>query len=166
MTAFRRGTAFATAEIDVSADDYWTMLRDWGAVMKWVDRSPDAPAPLVDTVYKEGDSVDVLPCTRICLFTPESGVGPYPETLIHADADARRIYYTVDGITSSGMRNYLSMAMVDELDGDRCRVTVQSTWDIPADGDLEGNRAFLEAVYNRSMIQGMATAIADEKAIA
>lgn len=163
MANFRRGTAFATDEINISADDYWAMLRDWGAVMKWVDKSPDAPAPLIDTILREGDRIDVLPCTRICLFTPQSGVDPYPETLLYADPEARRMYYTVEGIVSGGMRNYMSIVTVDELAADRCRVTVQSTWDVPVEADLTGTRDFLEAVYNKSMIQGMVAAITREK---
>lgn len=165
MTNFKRGTAHASGEVDVSADDFWAMLRDWGAVMKWAAKGPDAPAPLIDTIYKDGDSVDVLPCTRICLFAPESGFPPFPETLIHADPVARRIYYNVEGVVSGGMQNYLATTWVDELGPNRCRVTLQSTFDIPADAEVGPVRDFLEAVYNKSVIQGMAAAVKQEKAV-
>ena len=33
MNEFQRGSASVTAEVDVSADDFWKLLRDWPAVL-------------------------------------------------------------------------------------------------------------------------------------
>src|SRR3546814_3812653 len=102
MANFKRGSAFASGEVEASADAIWAILRDWPAVMKWAARGENAPAPLSDTTLKEGSSVDVLPCTRVCHFAPNSGFPPtFEETLFHVDADARRIYYNVEGVARS-----------------------------------------------------------------
>src|SRR3546814_14287588 len=91
MANFKRVSAFASGEVDASADDIWAMLRDWPAVMKWCAKGENAPAPLTDTTLKEGSKVEVLPCTRICHFVLDSGFPPtFEETLIHADPEARR----------------------------------------------------------------------------
>src|SRR3546814_1109684 len=129
MANFKRGSAFASGEVDASADDIWAMLRDWPAVMKWCAKGENAPAPLTDTTLKEGSKVDVLPCTRICHFVLDSGFPPtFEETLIHADPEARRIYYNVDGVAAGGMRNYLATTYVDEVGHGRERITCESSF--------------------------------------
>lgn len=164
MANFKRASAYASGEVDISADDMWAMLRDWGAVMKWAATGPDAPAELTDTKLKDGDCVDILPCTRICYFTPESGIPPALETLIHADPEARRIYYVVEGVAPGGMRNYLATTTVEDIGPSRARVTCQSTFDVPHDADPEPMNGFLEAVYNQSVIKGVEQAVKREKA--
>src|SRR3546814_17258005 len=88
--------------------------------------------------------------------SPNSGFPPtFEETLFHVDADARRIYYNVEGVAAGGMRNYLATTIVDEVGPNRARITCQSSFDVPEDAEVEPVKAFLEAVYNLSVIRGM-----------
>lgn len=164
MANFKRVSAFASDEVDASADEIWAVLRDWGGVMKWVATGPDAPIELTGCEIREGDSIDVLPCTRICYFAPETGFPPFPETLLHADPEARRIYYNVEGQVAGGMRNYNATTIVDEVGPNRARITCQSTFDIPPDADPAPVVAFLEGVYNKSVIRGMERVAKQQKA--
>ncbi len=164
MANFKRLSAYASREVDASADEIWSILRDWGGVMKWVATGPEAPIELTGCDLREGDTIDVLPCTRICYFVPESGFPPFPETLIHADPEARRIYYNVEGVVSGGMRNYIATTTVDEVGSDRARITCQSTFDLPPDADPAPVIGFLEGVYNKSVIDGMERVAKAERA--
>lgn len=164
MTKFKRAGAFSAGEVDVSADDFYAMLRDWPAVMKWAAKV-NPPAPLVDTTLKAGSDVNVLPCTRVCHFDTTTGFPPtFEETLIHADAEGRRIYYNVEGVAAGGMRNYLATTFVDEIGPGRCRVTCSSSFDVPEDSSADDVKNFLEAVYERSVIRGIEAAVKREKA--
>jgi hypothetical protein len=164
MTNFVRGSAFTSGEVDVSADDFFTMLRDWPAVMKWAAKE-NPPAPLVDTTLKKGHNVSVLPCTRVCHMDTSTGFPPtFEETLLHADSAARRIYYNVEGVAAGGMRNYLATTFVDAIAPKRSRVTCSSTFDVPDEESARNVKAFLEGVYDRSVIQGIAGAVKREAA--
>jgi hypothetical protein len=164
MTNFVRGSAFTSSEVDVSADDFFAMLRDWPAVMKWADRV-NPPAPLVDTTLKQGHDVNVLPCTRVCHMDTSTGFPPvFEETLLHADSAGRRIYYNVEGVVAGGMRNYIATTFIDELGPNRSRVTCSSTYDVPDEEAARSVKAFLEGVYDRSVIKGIAGAVKREAA--
>jgi hypothetical protein len=165
MTSYVRGSAFKSGEVDVSADDFFAMLRDWPAVMKWAPKE-NPPAPLVDTTLEKGHDVNVLPCTRICHFDTSTGFPPtFEETLLHADGAARRIYYNVEGVVAStGMRNYLATTFVDELGPNRARVTCSSSYDAPDEDSARIIKVFLETIYDRSVIQGIAAAVKREAA--
>src|SRR3546814_2743138 len=90
--------------------------------MKWCAKGENAPAPLTDTTLKEGSKVDVLPCQRICHFVLDSGFPPtFEETLIHADPEARRIYYNVEVVAAGGMRNYIEKTYGDEVSPGRAK---------------------------------------------
>jgi hypothetical protein len=164
MSNFVRGSAFTSGEVDVSADDFFAMLRDWPAVMKWAAKV-DPPAPLVDTTLKRGHNIDVLPCTRVCHMDTSTGFPPtFEETLLHADSAGRRIYYNVEGVAAGGMRNYLATTFIDELGPNRSRVTCASTFDVPDEEAARNVKAFLEGVYDRSVIKGIAGAVKREAA--
>lgn len=165
MANFKRGSAFSSGEVNASADAIWAILRDWPAVMKWAAKGPDAPAPLTDTTLKEGSRVDVLPCTRVCHFAHDSGFPPtFEETLIHADPEARRIYYNVEGVAAGGMRNYMATTIVEDLGANRARITCESRFDVPEDADPDLVKDFLEKVYTMSVIQGMERVAQQEQA--
>jgi hypothetical protein len=162
MTNFVRASAFTQGEVDVSADDFYAMLRDWPAVMKWAAKE-NPPAPLVDTTLKAGHNVAVLPCTRVCHMDTSTGFPPtFEETLLHADPAARRIYYNVEGVAAGGMRNYLATTVVDEIGPNRARVTCASTFDVPDEESARNVKVFLEGVYDRSVIKGIAGAVKRE----
>lgn len=156
MSKFRRTGAFFESDVDVSADEFWVVLRDWAGVMKWADLSETAPAPLIDTTLREGDSGKFLPCTRICHFDTSGGFPPtFEETLLLADPESRRIYYNVEGVQPSGMRNYMATTIIDEIGPGQCHVTCSSTFDVPAQDTSDTIKEFLEAVYERSVVRGM-----------
>ncbi|MEA3151492.1 MAG: hypothetical protein QOD56_2431, partial [Gammaproteobacteria bacterium] len=164
MTNLVRGSAFTAGEVDVSADDFFALLRDWPAVMKWAAKE-NPPAPLLDTTLKKGHDVNILPCTRVCHMDTSTGFPPtFEETLLHADSEGRRIYYNVEGVAAGGMRNYLATTFVDEISPKRCRVTCSSSFDVPDAEAARNVKAFLEAVYDRSVIKGIAGAVKREAA--
>src|SRR3546814_5940489 len=49
-----------------------------------------------------------------------------------------------------------------DLGPGRARITCESSFDVPADAEVEPVKAFLEAVYNLSVIQGMERAVKQE----
>jgi hypothetical protein len=164
MTNFVRGSAFTSGEVDVSADDFFAMLRDWPAVMKWAAKE-NPPAPLLDTTLKKGSDVNVLPCTRVCHMDTSTGFPPtFEETLLHADSAAHRIYYNVEGVAAGGMRNYLATTFVDPISATRSRVTCSSTFDVPDEEAARNVKSFLEGVYDRSVIKGIEGAVKREAA--
>jgi hypothetical protein len=164
MTSFVRATAFASAEVDVPAEAFWKVLRDWPGVMKWAI-GEDPPAPLIGTALKPGHHVDVLPCTRVCSYDTSQGFQPFlEETLLHADPQARRIYYNIEGVMENGMRNYHATTFVDELGPTRARITCSSSFDVPDEQTAEAMRGFLDTVYRRWVIAGIATVAQQELA--
>jgi hypothetical protein len=83
-----------------------------------------------------------------------------------ADSSARRIYYNVEGVVAStGMRNYLATTFVDEVGPNRARVTCSSSYDVPDEEMARIVKGFLEDVYDRSVIQGIAWAVKREAAL-
>ena len=165
MSSIVRGSARVTLEVDISADDFYTMLRDWPSVMKWAEQGENAPAPVTDTVLKEGHRVDVLPCTRLCLIDTRLGHPPvFEETLLYADPQARRIFYTVTGFAPNTVRNYMATTFADEIGPQRARVTCWSMWDAPDQKTADDAQRFMEAVYERNVIKGIAAAVKREAA--
>jgi len=156
MSQFVRGRAYRSAEVDVSADAFWKVLRNWPAVMTWA-QGDDPPAPLIDVRLKDGHDVDALPCTRVCTFDTSTGFQPMlEETLLHADPAARRIYYNIEGSMANGMRNYQATTTIDALGPERSRITCSSCFDVPDEATGEASQRFLEDVYDRWVINGIA----------
>ena len=158
MPRFIRASAYKQGEAPVSADAFWKVLRDWPGVMSWaMEGNPNPPAPLTDTRLKAGHSVDRIPCTRICYFDTSSGAFPatLEETLLYVDEEARFIYYNIEGVGLGGMRNYLATTTIDELGPERCLVTCSSRYDVPEGGPVKEIKEGLEAIYERSVIQGI-----------
>ena len=166
MAKWIRVSAFKSKETDVSAAAFWSVLRDWGALMAWAGADlfeGTAPAPVIGCDLRKGHSVDVLPCTREIRMKSDGRIPElFEETLLYADSEARFIYYNIEGVGQGGMRNYLATTTVDEVTENRCRVTCSSRFDVPEGGPADELKAFLEDVYERSVIQGM-TKVAMQK---
>lgn len=154
-----RGAITVVVDVNTSADEFWTMLRDWPAVLKWNSTN----RALLDVTLKEGDSVDVLPCTRVMHLDTSRGFAPtMEEILLYADPQARRIFYTFAGI-AGGLSNYIATTFVDELDDGRARVTCASMFDVKSGTSLAETIKWLEDVYERQIIRGMEAAIIRER---
>jgi hypothetical protein len=154
---YKRGSVCVTADVDVSADDFWEVLRDWPAVMKWTPA--DSPAPLLDVTLRDGDDVDVLPCTRIMHFDISKGFPPtFEETLLSAHPEARRIIYVLKDVPG-GLTNYMATTFIDDLGDGKARVTCDSKFDVPMSASLEETEDFLQKIYERSVIRGIERAI-------
>jgi hypothetical protein len=150
-------------EVDVSPDEFWAMLRDWPAVMKWNPREGNPTSFLLDVTLKAGDDPSRLPCTRVMHFDPASGFPPtYEEILLYAYPEARRIYYTFSGVPD-GLTNYMATTFVDELALNRARVTCTSTFDLPTKVSLRETVEWLEKVYEVQIIRGIEAAIKRER---
>jgi hypothetical protein len=153
---FRHGSASFSSEVAVSADEFWELLRNWPAVMKWHPKV-DVP-PLIACTLKEGNDPDTLPCTRLMHFaTPDGGRASFEETLLYADPEARRIYYTFDGFRDQ-MRNYMATTIVEDAGPGRSCVTCSSSFDVPEGVSLEDHAAFLAAIYEKAVIRGIEAA--------
>lgn len=153
MTGYQRVRARLSAEVDAAATDYWDLLLDWPAILTWM-RVEGRPVPLVRVELEPGDEIGRLPCTRNCWFDtsrlPPGVVIPecVPETLLHADAVARFIYYNMEGEGPFGLRNYLATTEVDELGPDRIRVTCAGRFDLPEGAPANLVRQVIESVYD------------------
>lgn len=159
MGRFSRGTVTVVVDVDVSANEFWEMLRDWPAVLKWNFTNP----ALLDVTLKEGDRVDVLPCTRVMhLDTSRGFPATTEEILLYADPNSRRIFYTFAGIVG-GLKNYIATTFVDDLDEARARVTCASMFDVADGTSLVDTIRWLEDVYERQIIRGMEAAIIRER---
>jgi hypothetical protein len=163
MKQFNRGVASVTREVEVSADEFWAMLRDWPAVMKWNPRENNPTSFLLDVTLKPGDDAARLPCTRVMHFDTTSGFPPtYEEILLYAYPEARRIYYTFSGVPD-GLTHYMATTFVDELDRGRARVTCTSMFDLPTNLSLADTVDWLEKVYDQQIIRGIEAAIKRER---
>jgi len=155
-----------SGEAPVAAADFWRVLRDWPALLKW-SAEADGSRFAAEVKLRPGQSVDVLPCTRVCYDRPEAegGVPIVEETLFHADEAARRIYYNVEGVIFGGMRNYVATTTVDELDAGRCLVTCMGQFDVHEGGPAEDIAARVAAVYETMVIPGIARVAAQERGV-
>ena len=157
MTNLKRGSVSVSKEVSVSAEEFWTMLRDWPGVKKW--HPPVDDPPFIGATLKEGHDSRTLPCTRLMHFKgPDATSVAFEETLLHADAEAKRIYYSFDGFRDR-MRNYMASTTVDDLGNGRAYVTCSSNFDIPEGASVEDNQAFLAAIYENLVIKGIEAAV-------
>ena len=160
---YARVQTFDSDEVPVRASDYWDLLLDWPAILEWM-REEGRPVPLVRVELEQGHEVGRLPCTRNCYFDtaalPPGVEVPecVPETLLHVDEKARFLYYNMEGEGPFGLRNYLAMTEVDELDGERSRVTCRGRFDLPEDAPAAMVKGFIESVYD-SIIHDIAAAV-------
>ena len=133
MSGFDRGLVTVATRVSVSADEFWLVLREWDAVLDWV--LPPGMVHPRRVFLKEGHHVDVLLCTRVIESTPDQSYS-HEETLILADAEARRLYYTFNGVPG-GMRNYVATTFVDAESDDGAVVTCSTSFDLPETASME-----------------------------
>jgi hypothetical protein len=155
--AYLRVNALKAVEVAVSAEDFWKILIDWGALMDWIPKlDENPPAPVSGCEVLPGHSLENLPFTRR-VHLENDGVGPayLDETLEHFDDETRRLYYTFGGVGPGGVRNYHATTFVDVLDANFCRVTCACQYDIADDAGTD-MKDFIEEFYDRAIIQGIA----------
>ncbi|RYG15784.1 SRPBCC family protein, partial [bacterium] len=136
---FTRHTAEKTVELDVPGGAFWAVLADWGALMDWIPKLDENPlVPITDCKLLPGHSADSLPCIRrVHLQGAEGQDSHLDEVLLHIDHETRRLYYSFHGVGPGGVRNYHATTYVDRLDGNRCRVTCASQFDLAAVAELD-----------------------------
>jgi len=106
---------------------------------------------------KEGHRVDVLPCTRVIEATPDQSYS-HEETLILADSEARRIYYSFNGVPG-GMRNYVATTFVDPDDQGGALVTCSSSFDLPKAASMERIEGYLRETFEVRIARGIEGAV-------
>lgn len=151
--AFTRHNAAKVVDLDVPGAAFWDIIADWGALMDWIPKLDENPlVPITDCRLLPGHSASRLPCTRRVFLKGEGAEQPYlDEMLVGIDHEARRLYYGFGGVGPGGVRNYHATTFVDELGGDRCRVTCASQFDLPPDaGDMT---SFIESFYETGIIR-------------
>jgi hypothetical protein len=160
---FNRIRTHATGVVQVPAQEYWDLLLDWPAILRWM-REEGRPVPLVRVELAPGHEVGRVPCTRNCFFDT-SALPPgiaipecVPETLLHVDPVARFIYYNMEGEGPFGLRNYLAMTEVDELGPSETRVTCSGRFDLPAGAPGDVVKQVIESVYD-SIIHDIAARV-------
>jgi hypothetical protein len=62
------------------------------------------------------------------------------------------------------MRNYFAATEVDFIDDNHCRVTCASRYDLPEEAPAEMIRQWVEAVYERGIVHGIADSIKRQEA--
>jgi hypothetical protein len=160
MPTFHRVSVTVSTAVEVSAEDFWQVLRDWAAVPSWV--LPERYVPPSRVFLKPGHSADVLPCTRVIEGRRALGYS-HEETLILADPDARRIYYTFNGVPG-GIRNYLATTTVDERGPDEALVTCSSTFDLPLEASVPDVERYLHQAYDVRISHGIEGAVLHRRA--
>ncbi len=166
MSNYLRMRASYSGVIPVCADAYWAKLVNWPNVMDWMP-TENPPVQLLKVELAPGSAVGVLPCTRICFQDkrglPKEAADAVPdevlETLIHQDDVAKVIVYILEGQMMFGMRNYFAATEVDFIDDNHCRVTCASRYDLPEEAPAEMIRQWVEAVYERGIVHGIADSI-------
>lgn len=155
MSGFNHGRVTESTKVAVSADDFWMLLRDWAAVSSWV--LPEGVTGPARVRIKDGGDRNALPCTRI-LESGRTQTYSHEETLIFSDAEARRIYYTFNGVPG-GIRNYMATTFVDP-DGDHASiVTCASNFDLPATKSMANTEKYLRRAYRLHIARGIEGAI-------
>jgi len=148
--SFTRVIATWQGVIDAPAEDVWTLLTDWGAMLSWWKSDPDAEGVKVISVEME-DLTASIPRSRILTRSGVASAG-LPvlnrETLLHEDPVARRIYYTADNEVIAGIRNYLATTSVDRIATTSCRMIFSSTFDVREGEDPSRARAVIESIYD------------------
>jgi hypothetical protein len=155
MSEFIRGAVTVSTKVSVSADEFWALLRDWPAVLSWV--LPAGSTAPTRVTLKDGHHNDVLPCTRV-LHSDRPQTYSHEETLIFADPEARRIYYTFNGIPG-GIRNYLATTFVDPDGKHAAVVTCSSSFDLPAGNSMTTTEKYLKDAYRQHIAKGIEGAI-------
>ena len=160
MSSFLRGSLTVSTRVQVSADDFWDLLRRWDAVLTWV--LPEGVAPADAVMLKDGHRVDVLPCTRV-IIRKRSLQYSHEETLIFADPEARRVYYTFNGVPG-GIRNYMATTTVDPEGPSAAVITCASSFDLPSNQSMADTEQYLLAAYVDNIARGIEGAILLRKA--
>jgi hypothetical protein len=155
MTNFNRGSVTIATKVAVPASDFWELLRDWGAIPEW--RLPEGVSRPLDVYLKEGHSADSLPCTRVIVQSRTQDYS-HEETLIYVDADARRLYYTFNGVPG-GIRNYFATTFVDADGDENAIVTCSSSFDLPDTESMESVEEYLRVAYVDNIARGIEAAI-------
>ncbi len=153
MSEFTRVRVGLSDVVDSPADVIWDILLDWPAILDWM-RVEGRPVPLIEVTLKPGHELGKLPCSRLCRFDL-SALPPgivirevVPETLLHVDADARFLYYNMEGEGPFGLRNYLATTEVDCLGSGRSRITCSGRFDLPVGAPAELVKGVIESVYD------------------
>jgi len=155
MSELDHGLVTVWTRVSVSADEFWSVLRDWAAVLDWV--LPDGMAQPSRVVLAEGHHVDVLPCTRVIDATPDQTYR-HEETLFLADPEARRLYYTFSGVPG-GMRNYVATTFVDPEDDGGAMVTCSASFDLPRTASMERVERSLRETFEVRIARGIEGAV-------
>jgi hypothetical protein len=153
-----------SGEVECSAEDYWRALRDWNGIMNWWPKE-SAPMPIKSSSLKPGHSPDRIPCTRILQFDmsklpPGFDTSAMPdqlqETLTYVDEESRTLYYTLDGKTPLGLRNYFAWTTVDSLGPNRARITNSGRGDLPIEVPVDAILYLMGETFERGVIHGIA----------
>jgi len=153
MSRYIRMTANVSGEVEADAEAFWNILMDWPAILSWM-RAENPPVKLTKVELAPGHRVGQIPCTRLC-HVDDSGLPPdlkippvSAETLLHADHEARMIYYCIEGEGPFGMRNYLATTEVDEITPGRARITCSGRWDLPTGTPRDLVQSAVKSIYD------------------
>lgn len=158
MTKFAHRSSTYSAEIGISADDFFDAAADWQGIAGILPAEHPYKFSKVELV--SGSVNGQAPCTRRMFLDksslPEDVAGGLPdyfqETMLVADKEAGTIVYRVEGETL-GMRNYYGIKEIEPIDDKRCRVTIWARYDFPLDADADGMNDGLVTVY-KGVIHG------------
>lgn len=110
-------------DVDLSADTVWEEIRHFDRVLKWVPRGDES------TIAVEGEGVGAI--RDIHLATQ----GYVQHRLVAFDDAARMFSYELTAGKPIGMQDYVVVATVTPIDGNRC--TIRWAGKMTADASLD-----------------------------
>jgi uncharacterized protein (TIGR02118 family) len=142
---FIRAEAHKSAEIPASAGEVWDLLTDWAGMLRWwlkAEQGGLAGPTLVkcDLIGQPG----AVPRTR--RMTLDNGI-VVEERLFQQDDEARRLYYSKTEPPGSPVSGYIATAYVDDIQADRCRLHIASSFDVQSPADPEAAVIRFETIY-------------------
>lgn len=133
-------------EVDASADEIYRLLADWDGICAW------APKALIQSCRLEGDVRHLI-----------TGRGRnVAEQLELADPITRELSFSIVGPAPGGIEDYFASVLVEDLGGDRARISWVGRMTLPEGADAARVTAGFEASY-RTLIESAAIAARGEK---
>lgn len=154
MSEVQRGAASRDGVIDADIDTLWAVLVDWGNLDWYGSDDVERDGMKLGSISLEGGETAV-PRTRVLTRSNAVDAGlplVNRERLLLEDPVSHRLYYDADDGFILGTRNYIATWYVDPLPDGRCRMTIQSRFDVVAPGSAEVTRDTVEEVYDAILL--------------
>jgi len=132
-----------TEEFDTSASTVWNLLIDWGGIINWM------PNNYIQSIQLEGDRVGAV---RHLI----SGEGVrLSEKLDALDEESGILDLSLVNELPWGLLSYRARGKIDSISENKCRLTWQGTFEMPANGPESARVANLLKKSYKTMFLGI-----------